>query len=193
MLAWLAISRLSSSDVSPSGQMGNHLKKSETACLARRLTSCAPSLRTCHPQQHGCERIMHMLVDMHCVNCKRSESTKCDGPHRHQCVNENKHVVIYQLSFRFSVPRATANGGQDSDRLALPLSRSICRRLNPTTLCDRFNGREALDCRASPKFAESESRSSWRLAARGLARQRTIVANRIEPQHGRALLASITG
>ena len=67
------------------------------------------------PQQHGCERIMHTLVrlrglrhrratyladlsarenymlvrDMYRVNCKRSESTKRNGPHRQQCVNEN--------------------------------------------------------------------------------------------------------
>jgi hypothetical protein len=58
-------------------------------------------------------------------------------------------------------------GGPDSDRLALPLSRSICRRLTPTTLCDGFNRREAPDCRVSPKFAESESKSSCRLGARG--------------------------
>jgi hypothetical protein len=32
----------------------------------------------------------YMLVrDMYRVNCKRSESTKRNGPHRQQCVNEN--------------------------------------------------------------------------------------------------------
>jgi transposase-like protein len=32
----------------------------------------------------------HMLVkEMYCVSCKRSGSTKRNGPHRQQCVDEN--------------------------------------------------------------------------------------------------------
>ena len=78
-----------------------------------------------------------------------------------------QRVVIYQLSLRVSVSRVTANDGAGIEGLALLLSRSICRRLNRTTLCDGFNRREAPDCRVSPKFAESESKSSCRLGARG--------------------------
>src|SRR4029077_12950425 len=63
-----------------------------------------------------------------------------------------QRVVIYQLSLRVSVPRATANDGAGIEGLALLLSRSIWRRLNPTTL---FDGVVVVRCRAA------EYRRNW--------------------------------
>jgi len=72
-----------------------------------------------------------------------------------------QRVVIYQLSLRVSVPRATANDGAGIEGLALLLSRSIWRRLNPTTLCD---GVVVVRCRAAEYRRNWQSPSLSRLA-----------------------------
>jgi hypothetical protein len=94
---------------------GKSPKEKRISLLGALVNFLRPKLEDLSPQQHGCERIMHMLVrlrrlrhrratyladlsarenymlvrDMYRVNCKRSESTKRNGPHRQQCVNEN--------------------------------------------------------------------------------------------------------
>ena len=94
------------------------------SCGWRRRSGCAES--EAQSERYPCSVLTHSMDGRGEVQWSSPPTVR----------KREQRVVIYQLSLRVSVPRATASDGAGIEGLALLFSRSIWRRLNPTTLCD---------------------------------------------------------